>query len=66
MLSTLEGQKIADVFASLKFIPKPLKVSDAAWKVGVSVTPDRDRLLFFGARKGGRVGGLRLAPSRRF
>ena len=33
--ATLEGQqKIADVFANLKLIPKPLKVTDAAWKVG--------------------------------
>jgi sulfonate transport system substrate-binding protein len=33
--ATLEGQqKIADVFANLKLIPKPLKVADAAWKVG--------------------------------
>jgi sulfonate transport system substrate-binding protein len=32
--ATLEGQqKIADVFASLKLIPRPLKVIDAAWKV---------------------------------
>jgi sulfonate transport system substrate-binding protein len=33
--ATLEGQqKIADVFANLKLIPKPLRVVDAAWKVG--------------------------------
>lgn len=33
--ATLEGQqKIADVFADLKLIPKPLRVVDAAWKVG--------------------------------
>jgi sulfonate transport system substrate-binding protein len=33
--ATLEGQqKIADVFADLKLIPKPLRVIDAAWKVG--------------------------------
>jgi len=33
--ATLEGQqKIADAFAELKLIPKPLKVTDAAWKVG--------------------------------
>ena len=33
--ATLEGQqKIADAFADLKLIPKPLKVTDAAWKVG--------------------------------
>jgi hypothetical protein len=33
--ATLEGQqKIADVFANLKLLPKPLKVVDAAWKVG--------------------------------
>jgi sulfonate transport system substrate-binding protein len=33
--ATLEGQqKIADVFANLQLIPKPLKVTDAAWKVG--------------------------------
>jgi sulfonate transport system substrate-binding protein len=27
-------QKIADTFTDLKLIPKPLKVTDAAWKVG--------------------------------
>src|SRR4051812_22200451 len=33
--ATLEGQqKVADAFADLKLIPKPLKVIDAAWKVG--------------------------------
>jgi sulfonate transport system substrate-binding protein len=33
--ATLEGQqKIADAFADLKLIPKPLRVTDAAWKVG--------------------------------
>jgi len=33
--ATLEAQqKIADVFADLKLIPRPLKVIDAAWKVG--------------------------------
>jgi sulfonate transport system substrate-binding protein len=33
--ATLEGQqKIADAFAKLKLIPKPLNVADAAWKVG--------------------------------
>ena len=33
--ATLEGQqKIADAFADLKLIPRPLKVTDAAWKVG--------------------------------
>ncbi len=32
--ATLEGQqKIADTFAELKLIPKPIKVADAAWKV---------------------------------
>ena len=32
--ATLEGQqKIADVFAKLKLIPKPLRVVDATWKV---------------------------------
>ncbi|GGC53197.1 sulfonate ABC transporter substrate-binding protein [Chelatococcus reniformis] len=31
----LEGQqKIADAFAKLKLIPKPVNVADAAWKVG--------------------------------
>jgi sulfonate transport system substrate-binding protein len=34
-VATLEGQqKIADAFAKLKLIPKPLNVADAAWKVG--------------------------------
>lgn len=33
--ATLEGQqKIADTFTKLKLIPKPLKIDDAAWKVG--------------------------------
>jgi sulfonate transport system substrate-binding protein len=33
--ATLEAQqKIADVFANLKLIPKPLNVADAAWKLG--------------------------------
>jgi sulfonate transport system substrate-binding protein len=33
--ATLAGQqKIADTFADLKLIPKPLRVIDAAWKVG--------------------------------
>ncbi len=33
--ATLEGQqKIADSFAKLQLIPKPVKVTDAAWKVG--------------------------------
>jgi sulfonate transport system substrate-binding protein len=33
--ATLEGQqKIADAFAKLKLIPKPLNVTDAAWQVG--------------------------------
>jgi sulfonate transport system substrate-binding protein len=29
-----EQQKIADVFARLRLIPKPIDVSDAAWKTG--------------------------------
>lgn len=33
--ATLQGQqKIADAFAKLKLIPKPLNVTDAAWKLG--------------------------------
>jgi len=33
--ATLEGQqKVADAFADLNLIPKPLNVIDAAWKVG--------------------------------
>jgi sulfonate transport system substrate-binding protein len=33
--AALEGQqKIADAFADLKLIPKPLRVIDAAWKIG--------------------------------
>lgn len=33
--ATLEGQqKIANVFANLKLIPKPLRVTEAAWQVG--------------------------------
>ncbi len=32
--ATLEGQqKIADAFAKLKLIPKPVNVTDAAWKI---------------------------------